>query len=49
MFFAGMALLFTVVLVTRMHRRELIVMAITSALALLNWLWARRHAQRLTG
>jgi APA family basic amino acid/polyamine antiporter len=49
MLFAGVALLFTGVLVTRMHRRELVVMAITSALALVNWLWARRRPQQLAG
>lgn len=47
MLFAGVALLFTVVLVTRMHRRELIVMVITSALAFLNWLWARNRTQAI--
>lgn len=47
MLFAGVALLFTFVLVTRMHRRELIVMVITSALAFTNWLWARRRPQQL--
>lgn len=49
MFFAGGALLFTLVLVSRMHRRELIVVVITSVLALGNWLWARRRPQQLSG
>jgi APA family basic amino acid/polyamine antiporter len=49
MLFAGVALLFTLVLVSRMHRRELIVMVITSVLALVNWLWARRRTQQLPG
>lgn len=46
MLFSGIALLFTVVLVTRMHRRELIVMVITSVLAFANWLWARHRPQQ---
>jgi len=49
MLFAGGALLFTLALVSRMHRRELIVMVITSVLALVNWLWARRRPQQLPG
>jgi len=40
---AALALLFTGVLVTRMHRAELIVISITAALALVNWLWARNR------
>jgi hypothetical protein len=31
------------VLVTQMHKGELIVIASTSALAFTNWLWARRR------
>jgi APA family basic amino acid/polyamine antiporter len=42
--FALLALLFTGVLVTRMHRGELIVVSITAALAFANWLWARNRA-----
>jgi amino acid transporter len=38
---AALALLFTGVLVTRMHRGELIVISITAGLAFVNWLWAR--------
>jgi basic amino acid/polyamine antiporter, APA family len=41
--FAVLALLFSAVLVTRMHRGELIVVAITFALGFVNWLWARRR------
>jgi basic amino acid/polyamine antiporter, APA family len=37
-----LALLFTGVLVTQMHLRELIVIAATIVLALLTWLWATR-------
>jgi amino acid transporter len=40
--FAVLGLLFTGVLVTRMRMPEIIVMSVTSALALLNWMWARR-------
>jgi amino acid transporter len=40
---AALALFFTGVLVTRMHRAELIVISITAAPALLNWLWARNR------
>jgi len=41
-FIAILTLLLTAVLVTQMHRGELIVIAGTSALAFFNWLWARR-------
>jgi amino acid transporter len=41
---SGLALLFTGVLVTRMHMGELVVISITSALALANWEWARKRA-----
>jgi len=44
MLFPGLALLFTGVLVTRMHLGELIVISITAALAFMNWLWARNRA-----
>jgi len=40
---AGLALLFTGVLVTRMHLGELIVISITTGLAFVNWLWARNR------
>ncbi len=40
---AGLALLFTGVLVTRMHLGELIVISITAVLAFVNWLWARKQ------
>ncbi len=42
MFLPILGLLFTGVLVTRMHLRELIVIAATIVLALLTWLWATR-------
>lgn len=42
MLFPGLALLFTGTLVTQMHLRELVVVAITVLLALLTWVWARR-------
>ena len=43
MIFTVIALLFTGVLVTRMHSREILVVGITCGLALLNWLWTRRQ------
>ncbi len=43
-FFSALALLFTAVLVTRIHRGEFIVIAITAGLAFLNWLWVRNRA-----
>jgi len=42
---AVLAMLFTGVMVTRMHRGELIVISSTAALAFLNWLWARKKAE----
>jgi basic amino acid/polyamine antiporter, APA family len=42
-FFSALALVFTGVLVTRMRRGEFIVIAITTLLALLNWIWARTN------
>ncbi len=42
--FAVLALLFTAVLVTRMHKGEFIVICTTAALAFVNWLWARNRA-----
>jgi APA family basic amino acid/polyamine antiporter len=41
---AVLALLFTGVMVTRMHWGELIVISITAALAFVNWLWARNQS-----
>jgi basic amino acid/polyamine antiporter, APA family len=41
---AGLALLFTGVLVTRMHLGELVVISVTAALAFANWVWARKRA-----
>jgi basic amino acid/polyamine antiporter, APA family len=43
LFFSGLALLFTFVLVTRMHRGEFLVIAATAVLAFVNWLWARNR------
>ncbi len=40
---AALALLFTLVMVTRMHMGELIVISITAVLAFANWLWARNR------
>ncbi|HTQ95298.1 MAG TPA: APC family permease [Candidatus Acidoferrum sp.] len=40
--FAGLALLFSVVLLTQMGRNEFLVVAATCILALLNWLFVRR-------
>ncbi len=39
--FSALALVFTGVLVTRMRRGELMVITITTLLALLNWVWVR--------
>jgi APA family basic amino acid/polyamine antiporter len=44
MFFATVGLAFMGVLLTQMHRAELIVLSITFAVGLLNWLWARGRA-----
>jgi basic amino acid/polyamine antiporter, APA family len=43
MFVVVFALLFTGVLITKIHRGGLMVLAVTFALALLNWLWAVRY------
>ena len=43
MFFVVLALLFTVVLITKIHRGGLLVLAVTFAVALLSWLWAVRY------
>jgi hypothetical protein len=43
MFFVVFALLFTGVLATKIHRGGLLVLAVTFALAFLNWLWAARY------
>jgi amino acid transporter len=43
MFFVVLALLFTGVLVTQIHFGGLLVLAVTFALALLNWLWTVRY------
>lgn len=40
-FIPALALLLTAGLVTRMHRGEFLVIAVTAALAFVNWLWAR--------
>lgn len=41
MVLAALGLAFTAVLLAQMHRTEFIVMAITMAMALSNWMWAR--------
>jgi hypothetical protein len=43
-FMSALALAFSAVLVTRMHRGEFLVIAVTASLAFLNWLWVRNHA-----
>ena len=43
-FISALALLLTAVLVTRMHRGEFLVIAVTAALAFVNWLWTRSRA-----
>jgi len=45
---SALALLITLVLVTRMHRSEFLVIAATAALAFVNWLWARSSALGIT-
>jgi basic amino acid/polyamine antiporter, APA family len=39
-----LALIFTGVMVTRMHWGELIMISITASLAFVNWLWAKKQA-----
>jgi len=48
LFFAVLGLAFVAVLLAQVGRTELIVMSITFAIALLNWLWARSHALGIT-
>jgi amino acid transporter len=45
-FIAALALLFTGVLMTQMHRGEFRVISITAVLAFVNWLWVRKQAYR---
>jgi APA family basic amino acid/polyamine antiporter len=42
--FTALGLAFVAVLLAQMHRTELVVMSITFAVAILNWLWARGHS-----
>ena len=42
--FVGLALIFTGALATQMRRRDLVVIATTFAVGLVNWLWVRRRA-----
>jgi amino acid transporter len=42
MLFTVLAILFTGILVTQIHFREIAVVGITMLLALLTWIWARR-------
>jgi positive regulator of sigma E activity len=44
--FSGLALLFSVVLLTRMGRSEFYVIGATCAIALLNWAFVRRWKQK---
>jgi APA family basic amino acid/polyamine antiporter len=41
--FAVLGVAFTLVVVTRMGRAELLIIAATAAIALVNWLWTRRR------
>jgi amino acid transporter len=43
-FFAVLALLFSALLITRMHWGELAVVSVTFALGTLNWYWTRRRS-----
>jgi len=45
MFFVVLGLVFTGVLATAIHLGGLVVLAVTFALAILNWLWAIRHSR----
>ena len=47
-FVSALALLITLILITRMHRGEFLVIAATAALAFMNWLWARSRALGFT-
>jgi hypothetical protein len=40
--FALLGIGFSLVVVTRMGRAELLIVAATAAIALVNWLWTRR-------
>jgi len=42
--FVTLALLFTGILATQMHLRNLVALAITAAVGTANWMWARRRA-----
>jgi amino acid transporter len=44
-FFAVLGVAFSAVLVTRMHRGELLIVMATVGVALINWLWARRRTE----
>lgn len=41
--FATVGIVFSLVLVTRMGRKEFLILAITALISFLNWLWARRQ------
>ena len=43
-FISALALAFCGVLVTRMRRQEFLVIAVTTGLAFVNWLWVRNQA-----
>jgi amino acid transporter len=44
-FFAVLGVAFSAVLVTRMHRGELLIVTATVGVALINWLWARHRTE----
>ena len=41
--FSGLAVAFTALLILKMHRAEFVVVSLTTVLALVNWLWARKR------
>jgi amino acid transporter len=49
MFFVVLALLFTGVLVTKVHLGGLVILAVTFALGLSNWLWVVRYPKTRAG
>jgi amino acid transporter len=46
--FAFFGIAFSLVLVTRMGRKEYLILAITALISFVNWLWARRRPDRST-
>jgi hypothetical protein len=43
--FAVLGVAFSAALLTRMHRGELLALALTAGVAFANWLWARRRGE----